>query len=157
MKIIIIAATDENNGIGINDNSIPWKESEDLLYFKERTINKFIILGRKTAIPLINKLKNRKFLILSKTLNEENEKCVYFSSIDNILSFIKKQKEEEIFVAGGSEIYSLFMDIATNMEISRIKGNYNCNKYFPKIDTQKWNLTKIINKNNFNIEIFEKN
>ena len=55
-------AFDKNRGIGICDR-LPWHIKEELALFKKNTINKNIIMGRKTYQNLPSKLKNRNIFI----------------------------------------------------------------------------------------------
>ena len=128
-KVIIIIAFDENYGIG-KDNKIPWNIKEDLLNFQKITqfttdINKqnTIIMGRKTWESLPYKpLKNRKNIIISKTLKGSN----IYESIEEAIE--KSKEEENIYIIGGKRIYEecLRKNIVKAAHISKIKGEYGC-------------------------------
>jgi len=65
MILSIIVAYDHNQGIGIN-NMLPWKLSDDLKNFKQETLNKPIIMGRKTFESIGKALPGRRNIILSR-------------------------------------------------------------------------------------------
>ena len=69
MIISILVAMNEDLLIGVN-NDLPWKLQDDLEHFKNYSLNKPIIMGRKTFESIGRPLPNRKNLIVSNTLNE---------------------------------------------------------------------------------------
>ena len=66
MKIILIAALDKGRVIG-SEGSIPWNIQEDLNYFKEKTTNKAIIMGRKTFESIGRPLPNRLNIVMTRS------------------------------------------------------------------------------------------
>lgn len=146
----IIVAHSKNNIIG-KDNKIPWYIPDDLKRFKEITTGKTIIMGRKTFQSLPCVLPNRKHIILTEnknfTFNDSNvEICT------NINEIIEKYQtsNEEVFIIGGGEIYSKFLDLSTKLFITEIDINLDGDSFFPKLDISKWNLVFESDKNIFN-------
>jgi len=131
----IIVAVCENNGIG-KDNSLPWHFKEDMRYFSKitkETGNNAVIMGRKTWDSIPKKpLPKRDNLILSKTLKDNN--C--FSSIEEILNYIKIRDYDNVFVIGGETIYKQFLDenLVQKIYITKIHKGYDCDTYFPEIN-----------------------
>ena len=149
MKFNIIAAYCKNNGIGINNN-LPWKIASDMKKFKDLTIgngNNCIIMGSKTWLSLKSKgLKSRDNLILSNTLEfdyiNDNNIIKTFNNIDNLKNFINLKEYSEVWIIGGSSIYELFLN-NTNFKLNEIyitylNHDYECDTFFPKIDTNKF-------------------
>ena len=99
----IIVAYDENRGIG-KDNNLVWHIKDDLKLFKEHTINKRIVMGRKTFESIGNPLPNRHTLIVSNNKKENGEN---YSYIDDFSTFLKENMNtsEEIMICGGANIY----------------------------------------------------
>ena len=161
MYINIIAAYCKNNGIGINNN-LPWKYSSDLKKFKKLTIgngNNAIIMGKNTWLSLNSTgLKNRDNLILSKSLlinnkidNSDNI-VKTFQNLQLLLDFINKKNYDEIWIIGGEKIYDLFLNNSIleidYIYITYIYENYECNKYFPKINLNEYAfISKSIHNN----------
>ena len=108
--ISLIAAVDKNNAIG-KDNKLLFHIKEDLLFFKETTINHTIIMGRKTFEALPGVLPLRKHIILTRdknyTVNDPQVKIE--SSLKSILENLK-DKDEEVFIIGGGEIFEQVME-----------------------------------------------
>ena len=148
----IIVATCNNNGIGIN-NKLPWPFiKEDMKMFSKLTIgngNNAVIMGRKTYESIGKPLKNRMNIIISNTLNINNDNIISLTTIDDIFSYCKKNKFQDVWIIGGEKIYSLFinLDIVKEIYQTKIYHHYNCDSYFPEI-TNKYNLKEIKKINN---------
>lgn len=146
----IIVAHSKNNIIG-KDNKIPWYIPDDLKRFKEITTGKTIIMGRKTFQSLPCVLPNRKHIILT-----ENKDFIFNDSnveiCTDINEIIEKYQtsDEEVFIIGGGEIYSKFLDLSTKLFITEIDINLDGDSFFPKLDISKWSLVFESDKNIFN-------
>jgi dihydrofolate reductase len=138
MNINIIFAISKNNAIGKN-GKLPWNIKEDLLHFRKTTIgngNNAIIMGRKTWESIGSKsLKNRHNIIISsKSIQNNNINCSSFNNIDNCLDFCKEKKFNNIWIIGGSTIYTLFLNKYKNL-INKLvityidKHFFNCDSF----------------------------
>lgn len=136
----IIVALGKNNVIGKN-NSIPWHIPEDLKRFKELTMGKKIIMGRKTfqSLPFI--LPDRKHLILS---TDKNFKVIHndveiFNNLDEVIDKFK-DSEEEVFIIGGGEIYKKTIGVVEKFYITEIHEEFHGDSFFPNIDFSKYRI-----------------
>lgn len=131
--ITIVAARNYINVIG-RDGNLPWHHKEDLKFFKEYTMGKKIIMGRKT-FESVPPLPGREIYVLTrdKTYSPEGAKVVH--SIEEIVAL---SKNEEIVIAGGYELYKMFINIAHKMWISTIYNFEKGDTYFPEIDRHYW-------------------
>ena len=105
-RLNIIVAVDEKNGIG-KDGKIPWRNPEDLKFFKYMTIgdgNNALIMGRKTYESIPKKLDRRKIVILSRTLEDEYEGNSVYSSLLSALKRLGKENYENIYICGGEQL-----------------------------------------------------
>ena len=146
----IIAAIGENGEIG-KDNRLLWHIPEDLKNFKKITDNKTVIMGRKTFESIGKPLPGRNNAVLSKTIDESEEKKLgikIFNNFDSMKDYFKKGKEEneeEIFIIGGEELYKMVLEekLVDRMYISHIKySNSEADAYFPEIDFKKWEVVE---------------
>lgn len=135
----IIVAVAKNNVIGKN-NQLIWHIPEDLKRFKRITTGKTIIMGRKTFESLGRVLPNRKHIILCNDaqMQIDNENVEILEDIKLLDDYIKS--EEEHFVIGGATIYKLLLPYVNKMYITHIKQEFEGDVYFPKIDTEHWNI-----------------
>ena len=137
MIINVILAIDKNYGIGKN-NSLPWKNKDELQIFKQKTLNSIIIVGRKTAESLPY-LKDRTiFCVTRKFRNLTSDKNVtfLFNSIDEAIEE-SKNHNKSIYIAGGGEIYKYVFQKYKNeikLHISFINDIYDCDTFIDRND-----------------------
>lgn len=146
MRVSIIVAMDRNNLIGAS-NQIPWHIPGELKRFREITMGKPIIMGRKTHESIGKPLDGRENIVLTKNeeINLEGVKC--YSNLNDIFSSFRNEKE--VFVIGGSQIYEITLPIANRLYITMIDREYLGDTWFPKVDYSKWKTierNKIIEK-----------
>ena len=165
INVNLIVALCKNNGIGF-ENAIPWKISSDLKKFKNYTSPKnntqstAIIMGKNTFNSIKKPLVNRDNLILSSTLNVDevfdNKNIVKsFSQVEKIEDFIKLKNYDEIWIIGGTKLYDLFLNSypingflkPKNLYITYIDEEYECDTFFPNIDS---NVYKFISQETHN-------
>lgn len=147
MKIIIIAARDEECGIG-RHNSIPWLDKHsDLKFFAEKTRGQTVIMGRRTWESLPDyKLKDRNNIIItSKALDTESDEQV--SCFPTWSAAIKNVNTEYAYIIGGEQLYNFALPYAHSLYITNIPGTYNCDKFF-KFDDNEWVAYRSMNANN---------
>lgn len=144
-KISIIVAIANNNAIGFKNKLLTYLPN-DLKWFKKNTLNKTVIMGRKTFESLpTGALPNRKNIVLSKHSNFQAENCIIVNKVDDIWQHLDNQSEN--FIIGGSKIYKLFINQAKKLYITRIFGDFNADVFFPEINFKNWVLKeKIENK-----------
>lgn len=118
--MIGIAACDEFGGIGKN-NSIPWKHTEDMKFFKRITSGHVVIMGRKTFDSIGRELPNRINLVMSKQKYQPNL----------LFNELQKYPDKEKFVIGGAQIYQLFHEHIDSYYITHIPNDYECDISLP--------------------------
>lgn len=134
----MIVAIGKNNEIG-KDNKLLWHLPNDLKFFKETTINKTIIMGRKTFESLPGKLPKRKHIIITTNHDYQLDE-ILFHSIKEALDYIKTCKEE-CFVIGGASIYQEFLPYAKYLYITKVEDNKDADAYFPEIKDDNYIIT----------------
>ena len=144
MLNIIVACTDKENVIG-KDNKLPWNLPEDLQHFKEITMGKTIVMGRKTFESLPKVLPGRHHIVLTRNrkykVNNPNVEVV----TGNINNIFKKMKysEDEYFIIGGAEIYKIGIKFADKIFLTRIYEHIEGDAYFPTINDKYWNISSM--------------
>jgi len=135
-NITIIAAIGENNELGL-DNKLIWNIKEDLKRFKKLTTGHSIIMGRKTFESISKALPGRLNIVLTKNKNFKFKNVCIASNIHEAIELTKD--DEQPFIIGGSEIYSLFINMAQTIELTRVHNNFKADTFFPDINFGKWN------------------
>lgn len=103
-----IAAVGNNYEIGVGD-TLPWRISSELRYFKEVTDGKVLIVGRKTYETLPPKLSNRTLIVVTsdKEYHKKLPSDVYaVSDMEDAVSLATALTRDEIVVIGGATIYA---------------------------------------------------
>lgn len=141
MKINLITAMDNKNGIGI-DNALPWNLPSDLKYFKGKTLNQVVVMGRKTLDSLPGILPMREHWVLSSKKGK-NDKVLYFDSIESMMAEARKRKLTEIWIIGGGIIYEQFLSIATDLWITQVQAESKANRFFPAWQRRDFKLEAV--------------
>lgn len=135
--IVLIAAASENNALGKN-NDLIWHLPKDFKRFKALTSGHHIIMGRKTFESFPKPLPNRTHIIITRQKNYTADGCIV---VDNLKKAIEIcPTDQDVFIIGGGEIYSLAMPLAHKIELTRVFGNFEADTFFPEIDPNIWKL-----------------
>lgn len=135
MIISLIVATDENNGIG-KDNQLPWHLPADLKYFKTLTTGHPIIMGRKTFESIGKVLPNRRNIIVSRQEKYTAEGAEVVPSLED--AFLLCENEEEVFIIGGAQIFEHSLTYADVLYLTLINHRFDADTFFPEIDKKIW-------------------
>lgn len=145
-EIILIAAKDQSSGIGLR-NSLQVRIPEDLSRFKSLTTGEIVVMGRKTwqSLPS-SKLPGRTVWVISRgpVCGDLRKADRVFSSIEDFLVECQNRSIERVFVAGGGELFSRFMelDLATALELTEVGVVLESDCKFPSFDEKRWLCTK---------------
>lgn len=136
--INIIVAAAENGVIG-RGNAIPWHLPEDLKLFKRLTLGHTLIMGRRTFESIGKPLPGRRTIVVSRTLSALPG-AETASSLEAALEAARDA--EEVFIAGGGQIYAEAMASAERLYLSVIPGNYDGDTVFPPVKPGEWRLER---------------
>ncbi|HVO28881.1 MAG TPA: dihydrofolate reductase [Candidatus Paceibacterota bacterium] len=140
MRISIIAAMDESRAIGFQ-GKIPWHLSADFKKFRERTMGHPIIEGRKTFESIGRALPGRTNIVISRDPDYRAEGCVVVGSLDEALAVAARSEGgEEAFICGGGQIYALALPKADTLYLTRVKGTFGGDAFFPELSDTDWQL-----------------
>jgi dihydrofolate reductase len=135
MKINLIVAVDEKNGIGKN-NQLPWHLPADLLHFKKLTTGFPIIMGRKTFDSIGRVLPNRRNIVISRQSNLEIPDAEVCGSLQDALKLCRK--ENDIYIIGGAQIFEQALELANCVFLTVIEHDFDADTFFPTLDKQTW-------------------
>lgn len=135
--ISLIAAVSKNGVIGA-DNAMPWHISEDFKYFKRQTLNKPVIMGRKTFESIGRPLPKRPNIVITRQSDYAPEGVTVVRSLEEALSEAKKHNSDEIMVIGGGQIYDQSIKTANRLYITEVNMEVQGDAKFPDIDKNLW-------------------
>jgi dihydrofolate reductase len=133
--ISLIVAHDKNRVIGY-ENKMPWHLPGDLQYFKEMTMGKPVIMGRKTFESIGRPLPGRRNIVITRNEHYNADGIEVVSSLDEALQLTKDA--EETMVIGGEQILRLALPLADRLYITLIDAEFKGDTYFP--DYEGWQL-----------------
>lgn len=141
MKLSIIVAMTDERVIGLG-NKLPWHLSEDLKRFKQLTMGKPIIMGRKTFESLKSALPGRTNIVVTRNQNYSAKGASVAHSLteSRILCKTLSPIPEEIFVIGGAEIYREALVEADRLYITQIHHPFKGDVVFPEFDLGKFKI-----------------
>lgn len=140
MTVSIVVAIAENNAIGKN-NQLLWHLPADLKHFKQITTGHTIVMGRKTFDSIGRPLPNRRNIVVTRTAGLQIPGAEVTHSIAAALALCTE--EGEVFIIGGSEIYTSALSLTDRVYLTRVHASYDADAFFPEIDFDTWKETDI--------------
>lgn len=137
-RIALIAAMAANRVIGYG-NKMPWHLPADLRHFKQLTMAKPVIMGRKTFESIGNKpLPMRVNIVVSRDPNYQPNGVVIARDLNQALKIAEGHAAEEIMIMGGASIYEQALPIADRLYLTFIQLNVPGDAYFPDLSKHRW-------------------
>lgn len=134
----VIFAIDRNDLFG-DKNNLPWHYKEDLKYFKEKTMNKKVLMGEETFKSILSRngkpLPNRTSVICTLTDYTYNDVEV----THDVFKYLNDHKSEDLFVIGGKGIISITYKLADVLYITFIDADHDGDTYL-KLDLSNFEL-----------------
>ncbi len=141
--MVLIAAVDAAWGIG-KDGDLLKRISADMKFFRSKTQDHVLIIGRKTleSFPNQKPLPRRTHFVLSANPAFGAEGVTVCRDIPSLLQAVSDYPPEEVFVAGGGSIYRQLLPECTAAWITKIDAVFPADTYFPDLDSDPdWALT----------------
>jgi dihydrofolate reductase len=133
--ISLIVAMAQNGVIG-RDNALPWRLPEDLKRFKEFTLGKPILMGRKTFEAIGRPLPGRANLVLTRDRDWHAAGVIPVHSVEEAL--LQTRTCDELVAIGGAEIYRLLLPLARRIYLTHVHADVPGDTYFPAFDPAQW-------------------
>lgn len=135
MIISIIAAMADNRVIGI-ENSLPWNLPADMKWFRQQTMNKPVLMGRKTFDSIGKPLPNRRNIVISRDTALVIEGCDVVGTIDEALQLCADV--EEVMIIGGASFYEQMLPRAKRLYLTLVHADIEGDAWFPELDFNQW-------------------
>ena len=145
MKLSLIVALAQNHVIGI-DNKLPWYLPNDLKYFKQVTMGKAIIMGRKTYESIGKPLPGRTNIIITRQSDyqppSKTGSVKVVSSLEEARDLAENlaliNGQNEAMIIGGAEIYTQALNLVDRMYMTEVHAEVEGDAYFPQFDRSQW-------------------
>lgn len=135
MRISAVVAMSENRVIG-NGNKLPWHLPADLKHFKAVTMDKPVLMGRKTYDSIGHPLPGRCNIVITRDSDFQAAGCVVANSIDCALK--AAAYSEEVCIIGGSLLYEQMLPRIEQIYMTIVHHDFPGDAFFPELDKQAW-------------------
>jgi len=147
IDISLIWAMARNRVIGL-DNNLPWHLPSEFALFRKLTLNKPVIMGRRTfqsigCIPL----PGRRNIILSRTETRLHPNTIMASNLSDAMDAAKSEArsagQHEIMILGGADIYAQALPFADRLYMTIVDCEPQGDTWFPEFDHKDWLCTHL--------------
>ena len=135
----LLAALDREHAIG-KGNALPWHLPADLKRFKALTMDKPILMGRRTAESLGRALPGRRNLVLTRSGRVPFDGMEAMGSLDAAMQAVSA--EPELWVIGGGEVFAETLPVASRMHLTWVDTVVEgADAFFPRFDPARWRVS----------------
>ena len=138
-----IVVVDEQWGIG-KGNGLLFRLNKDMAFFRQMTTGKVIVIGAKTYASFKNgALPNRVNIVLDDSGTQYAD-AITVDSVDKLLSTLNNYDTNDVFICGGSSVYSLLIDHCKYAYVTKVSAVGNAEVFFPNLDKlHSWHLQDV--------------
>ncbi len=134
---LVVARAD--NGVFGAAGTLPWRLPDDLKRFKQITLGKPCIMGRKTWDSLPKKpLPGRTNIVLTRRIGFAAEGAVVARSLDEALALAQAENPPEIMVIGGADVFAAALPRAARIHLTEVHATPDGDVQLPPFDPQHW-------------------
>ena len=137
-RLAYVVAMDENRLIG-RDNALPWRLPDDMRWFRDQTVGKPCIMGRKTydSLPArFRPLPDRLNIVVTRNPAYEAPGALVVLSIEDALR--AAGDADEVIIVGGAELYRALLPSVDRLYLTQVHGAAEGDVYFPAYDPASW-------------------
>ena len=132
MKAIV--AVDKKWGIG-KKNDLLFSLPEDMKYFREKTLNKVVVMGSNTlkSFPNGKPLKNRTNIVLYPE-GEKRDDCIVVESLDELREVLKNYNSDDVFIIGGAMFYKTMLPYCSEVLVTKVDADGDAEVFYENLD-----------------------
>lgn len=137
-RISFVVAMDENRVIGVN-GGLPWRLPDDMAWFRDKTLGKPCIMGRKTYESLpdpFRPLPGRKNIVLTRNLSYEAPGASVVHSLPAALE--AAGDVPEIMIVGGGELFAELLPFVDRIYLTEVEAATDGDVFFPAYEPGEW-------------------
>lgn len=134
--LALIVAWARGRVIG-KDGELPWREPEDLAFFKRTTTGHAILMGRKTYESIGRALPRRRNIVITRNADYAAEGCEVVTSVEAAID-AARTTDDCPFIIGGAGIYAAALPLVTRMYVTEIDRAVDGDTWFPDYDVAAW-------------------
>jgi dihydrofolate reductase len=139
--VALVVAVAENGVIG-RDGRLPWRIPSEMEHFRRVTLDKPVIMGRRTFASLKQPLAQRDNIVLTHNREYAPQGAIAVESVEQALKVAgdcaMARAAKEIMVIGGSAVYAALLPRASRVYLTRVHTKPAGDVSFPELDPAKW-------------------
>jgi dihydrofolate reductase len=136
-RLTLIVAVADNGVIG-REGGLPWRLSEDLRRFKQRTLGRPVVMGRKTWESLGKPLPGRTNIVITRRGDYQIDVSGVIVARDLDAAIAAAGDVDEVMIIGGAEIYALALPRADLVELTQVHASVDGDTVFPTLPSADW-------------------
>ncbi len=131
----LIVAADNKWGIG-RDGGLLASIPTDMKYFKEHTLDKVVVMGRRTleSMPGKRGLPKRINYVLTTNPDYEAERCTVVNSEDELWQELSQYEPDDVFLIGGAALYNKFYKLCDRLYVTKMNADLNADTFIVNFD-----------------------
>lgn len=133
--ICLVVAVSDNGIIG-RDNTLPWHLPADLAHFRRLTLDRTLLMGRRTWESLPGPLPRRRHLVLSRDPAFQAAGCTRVGSLE--AGIAAAAGEPELMIVGGATLYAEALPIADRLYLTQVHARIEGDTRFPPWEPSEW-------------------
>ncbi len=137
--ITLVAAMSRNRAIGL-DGAMPWHLPRELKHFKDTTMGKPIVMGRKTWESIGRALPGRQNLVVTRTPGYQAEGAEVATGLDEAIG---AARGEEVIIIGGGQLYRQALPFADRMILTLVDVEPPADTWFPRWNESEWDRRRL--------------
>jgi dihydrofolate reductase len=122
-------------------------------HFRKTTLNKIVVMGRKTYDSIGQPLPKRTNIVLTNDRNLRIDGVIIYH---DALQLKQDYANRDLYIIGGKSIYNYFMHDADQLIVSKIPGNFHCDTFMDPIDLTSFKLDHTVKHDGFTVEYYER-
>ena len=146
MKTSLIVARADNGVIGVV-NQLPWHLPCDLKYFKQVTMGKPVVMGRKTFESIGRPLPGRTNVVITRNADWSAPGVRVVGSLADALKLATAQADldgvDEVMIIGGATLYLEAIEQVDRMYVTQVHASPDGDTFFEAPDQKKFARTSV--------------
>jgi dihydrofolate reductase len=139
MTIVTLVVARADNGVIGKDGKLPWRLRSDMHHFRAVTIDKPMIMGRKTFESLPKLLDRRRHIVLTRSMDWSADGAEV--ARDRAAALALAGDVAEIAIVGGTAIFAMFLPDADRIELTEVHLDAEGDTFLPPFDNAVWTET----------------
>ena len=138
-RVTLVVAMGHNRAIGLA-GALPWHLPRELKHFRDTTLGKPVVMGRKTHESIGKPLPGRQNIVVSRDPAYATEGC---DTAVSLRGAVEAAEGDEVMVIGGGQLYREALAHADRMVLTLVDCEPEADTWFPSWNAMDWTETVV--------------